>query len=389
MPLPPSGSDFDSWIALASISSLGGESVRKLLKAFGSPSAVLQADEASLAGIVGRARANAIVTNDSRPAVERATKWLAGQSNHLITLADADYPSLLLEIVDPPPLLYARGRRAMLGNMCIAVVGSRNATPVGCQNAENFSRTLSQQGITIVSGLALGIDASAHRGGLAARGSTIAVVGTGLDLIYPARNKPIAQEIVEHGLMLSEFALGTPALAIVEHGLMLSEFALGTPALAANFPRRNRIISGLARGVLVVEAALQSGSLITARQALEQGRDVFAIPGSIHSALSKGTHSLIKQGAKLVDDANDILDELGIEADASLRDHIAPVHATAQTTEQQALLDAIGFEPISLDELCSRMMRQANELAATLTTLEIDGVIVQVAGGKYQRLAAA
>ena len=211
------------------------------------------------------------------------------------TLADPDYPRQLLEIPDPPVLLYVKGRTDLLACSALAIVGSRNATPQGIANAESFARAASRAGVTIVSGMALGCDAAAHRGGLEGAGSTVAVIGTGADRIYPARNQALAH-------------------AIVEHGAIVSEFPLGTPPLAANFPRRNRIIAGLARGVLVVEAADRSGTLITARLAAEQGREVFAIPGSIHSPLSKGCHKLIKQGAKLVESAQDILEEIGIAA---------------------------------------------------------------------------
>jgi len=368
MPLPTTGTEGEFWIALASIPNLGNDGIRRLLKIFGSPKAVLAANEAALIGEVGAARAKAILSHrvdgESERVIGATLKWLEAPSNHLITLADDDYPAPLLEIADPPVVLYGRGRRDLLASTCLAVVGSRNATPVGMQNAEQFAKTISQQGITIVSGLALGIDAGAHRGGLLGRASTIAIVGTGMDLVYPAQNKALAQQIANEGLVLSEFDLGTPPLP-------------------RNFPRRNRIISGLSQGVLVVEAALESGSLITARQALEQGRDVFAIPGSIHSPLSKGAHTLIKQGAKLVDDAQDILSDLGWGM-ATAR--AKPV-AQKSDMPHHPLLEAIGFDPVSTDELCMRTGRGAHELASALTELEIAGQVVQLPGGKYQRLA--
>jgi len=366
MPIPVSGLDTASWIALDLVPSIGGEAIRSLLSAFSGPREVLAQDEDTLARVVGRKRATAIGNGADPVEVEAALEWLAHDANHLLTLADDDYPRWLLETADPPAILYMKGRRELLRQTCFAVVGSRNATPGGRQIAESFSRALSDGGLTIVSGLATGIDAAAHQGGLDGASSTIAVVGTGLDLVYPARNKALAREIAERGLIVSEFALGTPALA-------------------ANFPRRNRIISGLARGVLVVEAALASGSLITARQAGEQGREVFAIPGSIHSPLSKGTHLLIKQGAKLVDDAADIFNELGWAFEAPLRSQLP---AKEQHGGSQ-LLEAIGYEMITFDELSARTAMPADTLIGQLVELELRGDIAQLPGGRYQRLAAS
>ena len=252
----------------------------------------------------------------------------------------------------------------------IAVVGSRNATPAGLQNAEGFSRALSQAGLTIISGMALGIDAAAHRGGLDGGASSIAVIGTGLDLVYPARNKALAHQLAQDGLILSEFSLGTPALA-------------------SNFPRRSRIISGLSRGVLVVEAALASGSLITARQAGEQGREVFAIPGTIHSPFSKGCHQLIKQGAKLVDDANDILVELQWRSTAVSASSRPGENDDDDINDASAdpILTAMGYNPVSIDALMERVMLPADQIMARMTELEIDGVIAPLPGGRHQRLS--
>jgi DNA processing protein len=332
------------------------------LTEFGSPAAVLAQSQPSLQRVVTAPIARAIVEGANPALIETAKQWLASDNNHLLTLADEDYPRALLEISDPPPILYLKGNRALVNAAGIAVVGSRNATPVGIQNAEAFSRALSQAGLTIISGMALGIDAAAHRGGLDGGASSIAVVGTGLDLIYPARNKALALELAENGLIISEFSLGMPALA-------------------KNFPRRNRIISGLSRGVLVVEAALASGSLITARQAGEQGREVFAIPGTIHSPFSKGCHQLIKQGAKLVDDANDILIELRWQA-APLLKNQQPDH-----TEEDPLLAAMGYDPVSLDALMERVDLPADQVMARITELEINGLVAPMPGGKYQRMS--
>jgi DNA processing protein len=366
MPLPQDGLDPISWLSLDLIPEVGRDSVLALLRAFKSPGAVLAESESSLSRIVGSARARAVLKGPDPARVAEAMSWLEHPQHHLLTLADGDYPALLMQIPNPPPMLYLKGRRELLGVDCIAVVGSRNATPGGLQNAEQFSRALSDGGLTIISGLAMGIDASAHRGGLAGRSSTIAVVGTGLDRIYPSRNKPLAQQIADEGLIVSEFPLGTPALA-------------------ANFPRRNRIISGLSKGVLVVEAALASGSLITARQAGEQGREVFAIPGSIHSPLAKGAHELIKQGAKLVDDANDIFVELVWRQSESAPTAIQGELAVDDNANA-FLLQALGFDPASIDELSTRTTLPTSALVAQLMELEIAGRVAQLPGGKYQRL---
>ncbi len=364
MPLPAPGAEPEAWLVLDLIHGLGGEGIRKLLARFGAPSAILAQSILSLSQSVSPAAARAIVQGVPTEKIDASLKWLEGERNHLVTLADEDYPPQLLEIADPPPILYLKGRRELLGRPGLAVVGSRNATPSGLQNAEAFARSLSEAGFTIISGMALGIDAAAHRGGLSGAGSSIAVVGTGLDLVYPARNKTLAHDLAENGLIVSEFALGAPALA-------------------KNFPRRNRIISGLSRGVLIVEAALASGSLITARQAAEQGREVFAIPGSIHSPLSKGCHQLIKQGAKLVDEANDILIELewggASPANPTTQD-------TVNNTESDLLLIAMGFDPVAIDTLIERVKLPTDQLIARLTELELDGVIASMPGGKYQRL---
>jgi DNA processing protein len=379
MPLPSSGAEPEAWLSLDLIPGLAGERVRALLGKFGAPSTVLVQNVSSIVAALNSAGlgrnsqkiAEAIVAGPEAEKLNAALAWLASESNHLLTLADGDYPAALLEIADPPPLLYLKGDRGLLGRPGIAVVGSRNATPVGLQNAEAFSRSLSQSGLTIISGMALGIDAAAHRGGLDGGASSIAVVGTGLDLVYPARNKTLARELVEKGLIISEFSLGTPALA-------------------TNFPRRNRIISGLSRGVLVVEAALASGSLITARQAAEQGREVFAIPGSIHSPFSKGCHQLIKQGAKLVDEANDILVELQWRT-ATSKAGTAPASSddlqTTGETSEDPILTAMGYDPVSIDALVERVEFAADQVVARLTELEIDGVIAPLPGGRYQRLA--
>jgi DNA processing protein len=292
--------------------------------------------------------------------------WLQIPGNHLITLADSGYPRALLEIPDPPPLIFAKGQLQWLNTLGIAVVGSRNASTQGEKNAEDFSQALCQHGFTIVSGMALGIDGAAHRGALKASGATIAVVGTGLDIVYPSRHRDLAHQIAERGIIISEFPLGTPSLA-------------------QNFPRRNRLISGLSLGCLVVEANIQSGSLITARLAAEQGREVFAIPGSIHSPLSKGCHQLIKQGGKLVDNIQDIIDELGA---ASAPNSTAEIPSTQSksATEANPLLDCMGYDPISMELLVERSGLTSNSLSAMLLVLELDGKVASLHGGRYQRI---
>lgn len=345
------------WLRLILPPGIGGETQRKLLAAFGLPGAIFAAGHAAVRSVVGN-KADLLFDFSFAEAVDRNMAWGEQPGQHILTLADDDYPPALLEIADPPCLLFVRGRRELLGRRGIGIVGSRNATPQGVRNAEQFARTLAGAGWSIISGLALGIDAAAHRGALAAAGDTVAVIGTGPDRIYPARNRDLA-------------------LAIAEHGAIVSEFPLGTPALAANFPRRNRLIAGLARGVLVVEAATESGSLITARLAGEQGREVFAIPGSIHSPVARGCHRLIRDGAKLVESAADILEELGQAA--------SPPAAPATET-LPPLLAAIGHDPCSLDQLVERSGLGAEVVLPQLLDLELAGRIAVLPGNRYQRL---
>ena len=289
----------------------------------------------------------------------------------MLTLGDPGYPESLLQTEDPPLMLYVLGRIRLPWPGAIAVVGSRNPTPQGEANAQQFGRSLAQAGLTVVSGLALGIDGAAHEGALEGAApdqlATIAVVGTGLDSVYPRQHEELAQRIAQRGLIVSEYPLGTAPLS-------------------ANFPRRNRIISGLSEGTLVVEAAVRSGSLITARMAIEQGKDVFAIPGSIHSPQSRGCHELLRQGAKLVESAQDILEELrpgtAVAREASGRP--APMPAGAP----RRLLDALGFDPVGLDALVARTGTSTAELQALLLELELSGHVSRLPGGLFQRTAA-
>ncbi len=349
-----------AWLALSLTHGLGGEGARRLLKEFGSPEAVFAASTGSLRNFVKAEVVAEIGRGIDEAMLTPALGWLEDGRNRIVTLADGDYPQALLNTPDPPLLLYVKGRLDLLNRPSLAVVGSRNATPQGIHNAEAFARTLSDAGLCVISGLAHGIDAAAHRGALRYQGGSIAVVGTGLDKVYPAANRDLAHELAAEGTLISEFPLGTPPLA-------------------ANFPRRNRIISGMSAGCLVVEASLQSGSLITARLALEQGREVFAIPGSIHAPQSKGCHTLIKQGAKLVETAQDILEELGGLSAIPAR------RQDAQGTDS-ALLEQIGFDPVDLDTLSARCGLTVGELSAMLLTLELEGRVSALPGGQYQRI---
>jgi DNA processing protein len=317
----------------------------------------LASGRSALAMHLSSAQCDALLAETDAAQLDAVRAWLAQPGNSLMTLADDDYPRALLEIADPPAMLYCKGQRALLNQPGLGIVGSRSATPQGVRDAEAFAHALSDAGLTIVSGLALGIDAAAHRGGLAGAASSVAVIGTGLDRIYPARNKALAHQLAEGGIIVSEFPLGTPPLP-------------------GHFPRRNRLISGLARGILVVEAAPDSGSLITARVATEQGREVFAIPGSIHSPLARGCHALIKQGAKLVESAADILDEL------AWQQRLAP--PTLPENLSDPLLAALDGAPATLDTLAQRTGLTLEALSAKLLALELDGRIASLPGGRYQ-----
>ncbi|MBP0598243.1 DNA-processing protein DprA [Herbaspirillum sp. LeCh32-8] len=366
------------WLRFALTEGVGSDSGRRLLAAFGLPGQVLQTGRSMLEGVVSPRVAAALCkppTATRQAYIEATLAWSALPGHRIVTLADPAYPQALLNIPDPPLLLYVNGDASLLQTDAVAVVGSRNATAQGRAHAELFSEELSRAGLTIVSGLALGIDAAAHAGGLRGPGSTVAVIGTGIDIVYPQRNRALAQQIAERGCVVSEYPLGTPPLA-------------------ANFPRRNRIISGLARAVLVVEAAAQSGSLITARMAAEQGRDVFAIPGSIHAPLAKGCHQLIRQGAKLVETTRHILEEL---PQLQLRMEIVKSAPEAtQSCLQDIVADdapaalvmhAMGYDPVDADTLALRCGLDAARLAALLLILEMEGRIEVLPGARYRRLS--
>ncbi|MDP2249636.1 MAG: DNA-processing protein DprA [Hydrogenophaga sp.] len=360
-----------AWVRLLLTPGVGKETARKLLAAFGLPEAIFAQPLAALQTVVGSKTALALqeAPDDLDARVEQVFTWLAGGANrHVLTLADPRFPPDLLQLADPPVLLYVMGDLDVLSHpRRLAMVGSRNPTPQGEANAHQFARALGQAGVCVVSGLALGVDGAAHTGALEGGAPTIAVVGTGLDRVYPRRHLSLAHRIAVHGAMVSEYPLGTPPLQ-------------------ANFPQRNRLIAGLSQGTLVVEATLQSGSLITARMAAEQGREVFAIPGSIHAPQSRGCHALIRQGAKLVESAQDILEDLRL---VEPRTPDASVEELFEGEDPDALLKAMGFEPVSLDALQARTGLDTAHLQARLLELELDGAVGRLPGGLFQRLSQA
>ncbi|MDQ8020268.1 MAG: DNA-processing protein DprA [Moraxellaceae bacterium] len=363
----PSCPDLSDWLRLALVPGVSAECQRRLLAAFGLPAQVFAAGRLALASVVGEEIADLLHRHDNLADVDTALAWASQPGNAVLTLIDPAYPQALLQSADPPCVLYAKGRPELANRSAVAMVGARNATTQGERNAEAFAQALADAGLAVVSGLALGIDAAAHCGGLLGQGSTIAVIGTGADRIYPARNQKLARQIAEEGLVLSEFPLGTPPVNY-------------------NFPKRNRIIAGLSRATLVVEAAIGSGSLITARLAGEMGREVMAIPGSIHSPLSKGCHQLIKQGAKLVESAQDVLEELrwaALPAAPVRQAELVPSHPDPEAAR---VLQSLGYDPIDPDMLLQRAGLTADALFAILTTLELDGRVARLPGGRFQRV---
>jgi DNA processing protein len=353
-----------AWLGLTLVPGVTPRVQRALLEVFVTPQRIAAASQRSIAEVVGAGVADLLRAGPEAGLVERTLQWLERPGCRMLTMRDAQYPHLLLEISDPPGVLYTQGRVELLDARSLAIVGSRNATPQGARDAEAFARALSDAGLAIVSGLALGIDAAAHRGGIAGASSSVAVMGTGPDRVYPRRNRELA-------------------LALAETGCLVSEFPLGTPAVPGNFPRRNRLISGMSRGVLVVEAGFPSGSLTTARLALDQGREVFAVPGSIHSPLSKGCHWLLKEGAKLAESAADVLEELRLPLP-----HPGVEPESAGVVPRDALLDAMGFGPVSIDQMAQRTELDAATLAAHLSRLEIAGALQALPGGWFQRVAS-
>ena len=361
-----------AWLQLLETPGVGRQSARRLLAAFGSPQAVLSASVSARAGVIDKATAAKLEQAPEGLAllVERTAAWLTGEpGRRILTLADPAYPSIWLNLPDPPLLLYAQGKLDLLQRPALAIVGSRHPTPEGTDNARAFAASLSRTGLTIVSGLAAGIDGAAHEGALGGTGSTIALVGTGLDRVYPRAHLKLAREIADRGLLLSEFSVGTPPLA-------------------AHFPLRNRLIAGLGMGTLVVEAALKSGSLITARLASEFGREVFAIPGSIHNPQSRGCHALIRQGAKLVESTQDVLEELHLAVPAAAVS-TGPAHAEPAAEQpddanpppddvDDPILLALGWSAATLDVLQARTGWATAELNVHLLDLELSGQVVRL-----------
>lgn len=366
--------ELGAWLHLLHSPGVGRDAARRLLARFGSPQAVLSAPLSDLGGCVDGPTALGLTRppdgHDQRLAHTLAWRG-AGPHRRVMVLGDADYPALLLNAADPPLLLYLHGRSALLQQRALAIVGSRRPTAQGRDHARRFAGAVAAQGWTIVSGLAAGVDGAAHEGALAAGGSTIAVIGTGIDRVYPASHQALARRIAEAGLIVSELALGTPPLA-------------------QNFPQRNRIIAGLAQGTLVVEAALRSGSLITARLASEAGREVMAIPGSILAPQSAGCHALIRQGAALVDSPEQVLEELGaLPPLPALPAPDAADELDMPAAPDDAVLQALGHDPLSLDALIDRCGWPAPALSAHLLTLELDGLVARLPGGLYQRRQAS
>ncbi len=413
MHTPPSPDELSAWLRLTLEPGLGAVQARGLLAGIGLPQDIYASSAATLARYVPpelAAQLRRPPSSDIQACIERTLKWLAEPGHHLLTLADPAYPAALLDTHDPPTVLYANGRPELLNRPAIAIVGARNATPGGCDNARAFAQYLAGQGWCIASGLAHGIDAAAHQGALAAgaqAGSTIAVMGTGIDIVYPSANLNLARRIAAEGVLVSELPLGTPSIS-------------------HQFPRRNRIVAGIARGVLVVEAAKQSGSLITARLATELGREVFSIPGSIHSPLSRGCHALIRQGAKLVESGHDIHEELDRPGPGPADSHPTPASAQAdnkkqrrpgaarrgsraqnaaeppsanaapggqpplfaQNTPEARVLQALGHDPADADTLQSRTGMDISQLGSLLLRLELNEAVARLEDGRYQRLAA-
>ncbi|MEQ1594430.1 MAG: DNA-processing protein DprA [Casimicrobium sp.] len=374
------------FLRLAFAHGVGSRAAHKLLTELGDAAAIFSASIGTLTAIVGDKSARVLTTPPDevlQAKLDEALAWLdASVDHHLLTWAHGAFPKALLESGDAPIVLYAKGRIELLDKPAIAMVGSRSCSQGGADTAEAFAQAFAERGVCVVSGMAEGIDAASHVGALRATnteaGSTIAVIGTGIDRVYPAKNKVLAHSIAERGLIVSEYPLGTP------------------PA-SENFPRRNRIISGLSLGVLVVEASMRSGSLITARLAGDQSREVFAIPGSIHSTFHKGCHHLIKQGAKLVETAQDVLEELRIDAQLTpapeaavpgaraARKPKSAAKSAAKSTPSDGLIAHIEHTPVDVDTLVSRSGLPVDQVVTELTMLELSGTIEQLAGGRWQR----
>ncbi len=368
-----------AWLLLLHAPGVGPITFRNALEQFGSPQEVLSASSAMRRSSgVFQNRALKFLDSVKETEIKDDLEWLEQENTHVLTWESTDYPELLKEIPDPPPVLFVRGDPKILSMPQVAIVGSRNSDLSGKEMTHSFARELARAGLVVTSGMALGIDTEAHQGALES-GKTVAVVGTGPDRVYPAKNRVLAHQIAEQGAIVSEFPVGTQPRA--EH-----------------FPRRNRIISGLALGTLVVQAARKSGSLITARMALEQGREVFAIPGSIHNPLARGCHKLIREGAKLVETAEDIIEELGgmlslVHEQSVLTEQVAqvaveaqPISADIADPKERKLLEILGFDPMLVDDLIDRSGLTSAEVSSMILKLEIEGWVANVAGGRVSRL---
>lgn len=344
---------------------MGPIAYRELTMRFGGPGAVPLAGRDALAEFAGPRLANAILAGPAPAEFSRALEWMQAPAHRVVCIEEADYPAMLREIPDPPPALFVTGKLELAHGPCLAIVGSRNCSPQGALDARSFARALSDAGLCIVSGLALGIDAAAHEGGLAGKSSSIAVMGTGPETHYPRRNRVLASRL--------ETA-----------GCTITEFAPGTPPSPGNFPRRNRLISGLAKGVMVIEANTKSGSLVTAWSAAEQGREVFALPGSIHSTLSKGCHLLIKKGAALVETVDDVLFALRMGCTTQAP---TPTDPMDRVDEADRLLRAMGFDAVSPDQIALRTGIAVSVVGMRLSRMQIEGAVAAMPGGRYQRVA--
>jgi DNA processing protein len=356
----PSTEHLKYWLALLRTPGVGAKTFTKILSTY-QPEQVFSLSHSTLTSLGLKEKSITFIQSPDWEIVEKDLLWIDQPENAVVTLSDPLYPSQLKEINSPPPLLFVRGDQSLLTQPQIAIVGSRNPSPLGVQTALDFAYSLALHGLTITSGLALGIDAASHQGALNAGGQTIAVTGTGLDRVYPARNKQLATDIAKTGLLVSEFPPGTAAKA-------------------NHFPRRNRIISGLSLGLLVIEAAQQSGSLITARMALEENREVFAIPGSIHNPLARGCNALIREGAKLVENTQDIFDELSYHNQPCIEDEQEEIKTTLDL-EQQNLLNLVMFSPTSVDWLVQKSGLSIEVISSTLLMLELQDLIATTPGG--------
>ena len=356
-----------NWLLLTRLPATTAVQIQRLIDYFGSPAAILQSDKKGLLQAGLKPEAIHSLQHPDWQSVEKDSAWLNIPGHHFLSFADKHYPALLKEIPDSPPALFVRGKPEILNTTQLGIVGSRNPSPAGKQNARLFAGQMAQLGITVTSGLAAGIDYCSHLGALDENGNTIAVLGNGLDLVYPRHHSELAERIADNGALVSEFVTGTPPLA-------------------GNFPRRNRIISGLSVGILVVEAAQKSGSLITARHALDQGREVFAIPGSIHNPQARGCHALIKQGAKLVEACADVLEELNIVVRDVLPCTHMPDRFRLLDDNHMRLLEYVTCDPVSIDNLVESTGLTVTDISSMLLTMEIHGVVTTTAGGCYVRI---